>query len=67
LTSWKRATVLDTLAAAYAENGNFDEAVKWQMSATELAAKANKKDYEARLAMYQKRQPYRSQYSSIAF
>ncbi|MDO8431418.1 MAG: hypothetical protein Q7S58_03310 [Candidatus Binatus sp.] len=67
LTSWKRAFVLDTLAAAYAENGKFDEAVKWQMSALELAGKVNNKDYEARLAMYRRREPYRGQFLSMAF
>ncbi len=67
LTSWKRAFVLDTLAAAYAENGKFDEAVKWQMSAMELDDKANQKDYEARLAMYRRREPFRGQFLSMAF
>ncbi len=64
LTSWKRAGVLDTLAAAYAENGKFDDAVKWQMSAVEL--ETNNKDYEARLAMYRRREPFR-EFLSVAY
>jgi len=60
LTSWKDAYALDTLAAAYAENGQFDEAVKWQTSALALLGNVERDEFEARLAMYRKREPYRS-------
>jgi tetratricopeptide (TPR) repeat protein len=60
LTSWKDANALDTLAAAYAEAGQFDEAVKWQTSALALLGNVDRDEFEARLAMYRRREPYRS-------
>jgi tetratricopeptide (TPR) repeat protein len=60
LTSWKDANPLDTLAAAYAEAGQFGQAVKWQASALELGGNVDRDDFEARLAMYRRREPYRS-------
>jgi Tfp pilus assembly protein PilF len=67
LTLWKNASVVDTLAAAYAEDGKFDDAVKWQVSAIELEGRTTSDDYEARLAMYRKREAYRGQYLSMLF
>lgn len=62
LTSWKDARLLDTLAAAYAENGNFAEALKWQQYALKMAGPEDQADLQAmreRLALYQKHTPYR--------
>jgi tetratricopeptide (TPR) repeat protein len=67
LSSWKKAPELDTLAAAYAEAGNFDEAIKWQTSALNLGGNIDRGDYEARLAMYQKREPYRTDEMAARF
>jgi tetratricopeptide (TPR) repeat protein len=50
---------LDTLGAAYAEAGDFPNAVKWQEKAVELAPAAKRSDYQARLELYRARQPYR--------
>lgn len=65
LTKWLNPTNLDTLAAAYAEAGNFKEAVRWQTKAVELAAtKAfilEQEEAEARLALYKKGKPYREE------
>ena len=66
-TSWKNADLLDTLAAAYAEDGQFDQAVKWQMSALEVGGNIDRDDFEARLAMYRKREPFRSHDTALFF
>ena len=60
LTLWKDADLLDTLAAAYAETGDFEAAAKKQSDAIELLADQNKQaDFRARLALYQQKKPYR--------
>jgi tetratricopeptide (TPR) repeat protein len=61
LTDWKVAEVHDTLAAAWAEAGNFDAAVKWQEKALGLLAKNdewNRKDFEPRMTLYRTKKPY---------
>ncbi len=59
---WKDADTLDLLAAAHAECGQFDEAVRRE---TEALARAywldDKADYRARLQLYQARKPYRQE------
>jgi tetratricopeptide (TPR) repeat protein len=56
LTEWKAAGPIETLAAAYAEAGQFDDAIKWQTKAAQIDPKAVD---ERRLALYQQRQPFR--------
>lgn len=53
------AGYLDTLAAAYAEAGQFDEAVKRAKEAIALAADSDKEGIEARLRLYQAGHPFR--------
>jgi tetratricopeptide (TPR) repeat protein len=61
-TDWKRADLLDTLAAAYAETGDFEAAIKWQIKAIELGVNARfKADAEARLSLYRDHQPCREE------
>lgn len=53
------SVALATLAAAYAETGDFEQAVKWTTQATELAACSSKEEYKARRDLYQSGKPYR--------
>ena len=59
LTDYALAGYLDTLAAAHAELGRFDEAVRWQEKAIKLVAPDHRGEYEERLAPYQSHKPYR--------
>jgi tetratricopeptide (TPR) repeat protein len=60
LTNWQEALYLDTLAAAYAEAGQFDEAVRWAEKAVELAADEEAaKAYAAALELYRQQKPSR--------
>jgi tetratricopeptide (TPR) repeat protein len=60
LSQWKNAYSIDTLAAAYAEAGDFEQAIKWEKSYLEsptLSAKATS-DAKGRLVLYQAHKPY---------
>ncbi len=66
LSRWDNYRYLDTLAAAYAEVGRFEEAVKWQRQTMTKLSDAmrpgRRADCEARLRLYQAGQPYHGQY-----
>lgn len=59
LTDWTQADFIATLAAAYAETGNFADAIHWQKRAIELAP--DRKPLQARLVTYLARRPYHAQ------
>jgi hypothetical protein len=60
LTNRRDGTTLDTLAAAYAETGQFNKAMSVENEAIALETGAVlKKDYEARWKLYFSRAPYR--------
>jgi tetratricopeptide (TPR) repeat protein len=63
LTDRRHATTLDTLAAAYAAAGRFDEAVATARRAAALAGEAGVEELQAqigaRLELYLRREPYR--------
>jgi tetratricopeptide (TPR) repeat protein len=49
---YRSSFVLDTLAAAQAESGRFEDAVRWQTRALELAPPEDRAALEARLVLY---------------
>ena len=63
LTNYKVPSLLDTLAAAYAETGQFANAVKTVKKAIKLAQGAGQKelaqDIQPRLELYKAKRPYR--------
>jgi tetratricopeptide (TPR) repeat protein len=59
LTEWEMPKYLDTLAAAYAEAGQFGKAVEWLEKAIDLAS--DEDDFGTRLALYQAGKPYREE------
>ena len=62
-TEYKNPRFLDTLAAAYAETGQFEEAIQTAQEAIEKALAKKQKslaeEIKKRLKMYQSRQLYR--------
>ncbi len=61
LSRWKNPTHLDTLAAAYAETGDFTQALQYQEQALALGLSGTDKAAgESRLALYREGRPYRS-------
>lgn len=63
-TMWKVAEYVETLAAAHAEAGDFDKAAEVQGKA--LSVGGVKGDAPARLALYQRKQPFRQSHPVTA-
>jgi tetratricopeptide (TPR) repeat protein len=57
LTNWQNGQWIDTLAAAYAEAGQFEEAIKWQNEAIKLIGDAEA-GLQERLKLYESGKPY---------
>jgi tetratricopeptide (TPR) repeat protein len=60
-STWKDASFIDTLAAGYAELGDFDNAIKYEKQALQLIKSPSKVSdrFQDRLSLYEKHQPYR--------
>ena len=66
-TNYRSPQALDALAAAYAEKGKFEDAVKWERKVLELLPSDATKIADAvkqRLNLYERRQPFREQLRS---
>jgi len=62
LTEYKKPHILSTLAAAYAETGEFDKAVEWAVKAVELGTESDEPQLEQlkeELESYRKKLPWR--------
>jgi tetratricopeptide (TPR) repeat protein len=59
LTNYKAAYILSTLAAAYAETGDYATAIKWSTKAVEIGDKQYDDDLKKELASYKDYLPWR--------
>jgi tetratricopeptide (TPR) repeat protein len=59
LTRWQEPNWIDTLAAAYAESGDFQHAIEIQEQALRAASEPQQKAMRERLALYKQSLPYR--------
>jgi tetratricopeptide (TPR) repeat protein len=63
VSEYKLAFILSTLAAAYAESGDFHNAVKWSTKAVELGEKGEKESLKKELESYKAQKPWRESLS----
>jgi len=63
-TNWEDANIIDTLASAYAECGQFDEAVRWATKSLELAGGEIKEAVSRHVQLFRNGQPARFEENS---
>jgi tetratricopeptide (TPR) repeat protein len=63
LSEWKRWSYIDTLAAAYAEKSDFDQAAKYAEQALAMmqASDPSREKLQKRIALYKEHKPYREE------
>ena len=59
LTEYKQAHIVSTLAAGYAETGDFATAIKWSKKAVELGEGDAVEQWKKELASYEAKKPWR--------
>jgi tetratricopeptide (TPR) repeat protein len=59
LTTWSKPEYIDTLAAAYAEAGDFQSATQFEERALKDVHDVTRKGYEQRLSLFQSHRPFR--------
>jgi tetratricopeptide (TPR) repeat protein len=67
LSSWSDDDTINKLAAAYAEDGDFENAITFQEKALGIAPEKSKRFYRSRLELYQSGKPYRDERISDGF
>jgi len=60
VSEWKTFLPVATLAAAYAESGDFTNAIKWQEMTLQLAPEKYRAEFLARWELYKAGKPYRT-------
>ncbi|HEV3384242.1 MAG TPA: tetratricopeptide repeat protein [Gemmata sp.] len=62
VSEWEEAGYIDTLAASYAETGDFDKAIKYEKQAIELLTEEEEKrlgdEFRARLKLFEQKKPF---------
>jgi len=66
LSGWRNAEYLDTLAAAYATVGDFENAVKWQEKDLQFFEERKKNEAKQRLNFYRGGKPWPADYVRYA-
>ncbi len=66
LSGWRWASSISVLAAAYAEQGDFDQAVEWQEKATDMVSGKRRNDFRARLNLYKAHKPLREAQQNVS-
>jgi hypothetical protein len=61
LSEWKVGQCISTLAAAYAESGDFASAVKWATSILNKAPARYREKLREQIALYESGKPYRDE------
>lgn len=59
VSEYKEAHILSTLAAGYAETGQWEEAIKWSKKAVEIGGEAIDDQLQKELASYEQKKPWR--------
>ena len=59
VTNYKESHVLSTLAAGYAEMGDFESALKWSKKSVEISEGESKEQLRMELESYQQKKPWR--------
>ena len=59
VTEYKKPHILSTLAASYAETGDFDKAIEWSAKAVETGAGSIKEQLQQELDSYKEKKPWR--------